>query len=170
MSDNSEDTKVGRWPRKRTIVSSDNVRRIGEHKGKQSGNTLRKRELTVRTQQQLDRTLSELEMYKHAHHNLAGILEALVHMHGPQSIPIELLEKHCKYGNVVLAADEATQCVTVTLKPVPEPIPEVPPPLPEGAPQPSSLTLLREGQTLRDGKVVQQHGEYYAEVVDELPI
>jgi hypothetical protein len=166
------DEQKPRWPKVRSIKGGKDTSRPGLNPAKQHGGALRKHELRGRSQQQLESTLNELEMYKAAHHNLAAILEGLVRIYGPQSIPIELLETHCRYGNVVMGADENQKCITVQLKPPPAPV--EPPPLPEGAPAPLSSLSLREGQTFQDGKLVQEYvtrdgTRYVAEAMDELP-
>jgi hypothetical protein len=155
-------------------MTKDNVTRIGATTKKQAGGALRKHDLRSRAQEQLDRTLTELEMYKAAHHNLSCMLEGLVRIHGPLEIPIELLELHCRYGNVEIGADQARGMLTVRLKapqeaPYVPPAPEDLPPMPEGAPRASALVAqLHDGQVVRDGKVVQEHAGYRAEVFDHL--
>lgn len=159
----SDESKA--WPRKR-VIEMDEIRRAGSSKPKEAGRAFRKHELRQRSEAQLNATLDELERYKQAHRNLAGLLEGLVRIHGPLSVPLELLETHCRSGNVELDFDDGGRCIIVRLKEAP---PQELPPMPETAPKQSNLTLLREGQNFRDGKVVQEHAGYSAEVVDHLP-
>lgn len=157
MSDEPEAADKPRWPKLR-VIKKDGNGRAGVQ-ARRAGDSLRKHELQERTQRQLDTALDELEAYKKALAQLRGYLKGIIILRGEQEVPVALLYARCTDSVITIEARGDVMIVGAK-----DALPEAP-----EAPDKPLLVSLQPGQNVRAGKLVQEHGEYYAHVVDKLP-
>lgn len=117
-------------PKIRVLTTVDSKGRLGT-RPKPGGKVMRKRQLLSRSEEQLDKTLDELELLKGSHARLRGLLEGIVRTHGEQVLDVDFLNESCTAGaidietcppNFVIVKLQAPKIVEA-----PEPAPVFPP-------------------------------------------